>query len=203
MMRPALARLRIEQVPTVLRPDGRDRPPHLRTWRDGWRHLRFLLLFCPRWLFLYPGLALLGLGAAGMVALPLWLGLRVHSLLYMAGAIVLGMQLIQLALLTKWLGVISGIVPEPAWLARTRPLRSVEVGLLVGGALFLLGLGVSLDIVYAWKATGFGALDPMDSMRVVIPAVTMMIVGIQAVAGAMFAGAADLCWRTVGRKRHG
>ncbi len=205
----ALGGLRIVEVPTTLQPDGRDRPPHLRTWRDGWRHLRFLLLFCPRWLFLYPGLVLLAVGCAGFVALqpslsqPSSQGLRVHSLLYMAGAIVMGMQLVQLAVLTKWLGVVSGIVPEPPWLARTRPLRTVETGLLLGGVLFLLGLLASLAIVYDWSSSGFGALDPSQGMRAVIPAVTLMIVGMQAVAGALFAGAAELCWRTVDSKRHG
>lgn len=205
----ALAGLRIDEVPTVLRPDGRDRPPHLRTWRDGWRHLRFLLLFCPRWLFLYPGLLLAVVGMAGFLALQPAFGLafsmgsRVHTLLYMAAAIVIGVQAVQLALLTKWLGVVSGIVPEPAWLMRSKPLRTVETGLLFGGLLFLLGVLWSVGILYGWGSGGFGALNPAEGMRVVIPAVTLMIVGMQAVAGALFAGSAELCWRTVDRKRNG
>lgn len=204
----ALAGLKIEEVATTLRPDGRDRQPHLRTWRDGWRHLRFLLLFCPRWLFLYPGLAMLFGGLAGVAVLQpalgfgLAQGLRVHTLLYMAGAIILGMQMLQLAVLTKWLGVVSGIVPEPAWLTRSKPLLTLETGLLAGGALFLGGLFWSLAIVYEWGSSGFGARDPIEGMRDVIPAVTLMIVGMQAVAGALFAGAAELCWRTVGNKNH-
>jgi len=203
----ALAGYNIVEVATTLSPDGRDRPPHLRTWRDGWRHLRFLLLFCPRWLFLYPGLALLCAGVAGFIALQPSLGLavsagsRIHSMLYMAGAVVLGMQLLQLAVLTKWLGVASGIVPEPAWLARTKPLHTVETGLLLGGFMFVCGLLASLAILYDWGSAGFGALDPAEGMRVVIPAVTLMIVGMQAVAGALFAGATELCWRTVGSVR--
>lgn len=205
----ALAGLRIDEVPTVLRPDGRDRPPHLRTWRDGWRHLRFLLLFCPRWLFLYPGLLLGAVGTLGFLALQPAFGLafsmgsRVHTLLYMAAAIVIGVQLCQLALLTKWLGVVSGIVPEPPWLARTKPLRTVETGLLFGGILFLFGVLWSVGILYGWGSKGFGAFNPAEGMRIVIPAVTLMIVGMQAVAGALFAGSAELCWRTVDRKRHG
>ncbi|MEJ6021467.1 glycosyltransferase family 2 protein [Ramlibacter sp. PS4R-6] len=194
----ALAGVRIDEVPTTLRPDGRDRPPHLRTWRDGWRHLRFLLLFCPRWLFLYPGLFLLVGGLLGFAALqPTGAAPRVHSLLYMAAAVILGVQLVQLAVLTKYFGVSSGIVPAPAWLERSRPLRTVETGLLVGGALFVLGLLLSLFIVLDWGATGFGALDPAFGMQVVIPAVSLMIVGMQAVAGALFAGAAEICWRSV------
>ena len=199
----ALAGLRIEEVPTTLRPDGRGRPPHLRTWRDGWRHLRFLLLFCPRWLFFYPGLVLLGAGLAGFISLQPALGfasaqgLRVHSMLYMAGAIVLGMQLLQLAVLTKWLGVVSGIVPEPRWLAHSRQLHTVEAGLIAGALLFIGGLVASIALVYDWGSTGFGALDPAAGMRAVIPLVTLMIVGMQAMAGALFAGAAELCWLTV------
>ena len=130
-------------------------------------------------------------------------GTRVHTLLYMAASIVIGVQAVQLALLTKWLGVVSGIVPEPRWLAQTKPLRTVETGLLFGGALFLLGVLWSLAILYGWGSGGFGALDPVEGMRVVIPAVTLMIVGMQAVAGALFAGSAELCWRTVDRKRNG
>jgi glycosyltransferase involved in cell wall biosynthesis len=193
----ALAGFRIEEVPTTLRKDGRGRPPHLRTWRDGWRHLRFLLLFCPRWLFLYPGLALLVVGALGFVVLQPSAGLRVHSLLYMAGAIVLGMQLVQLAVLTKWLGAASGIVPEPAWLARSKPLQTVEAGVVAGGLMFLGGVFWSVSLALDWSSSGFGALNPAEGMRAVIPAVLLMIVGMQAVAGALFAGAAELCWRTV------
>lgn len=195
----ALAGLRIAEVPTALRPDGRDRAPHLRTWRDGWRHLRFLLLFCPRWLFLYPGIGLVLAGLLGFsVLLPGSLdlgrfGLGVHSLLYMAAAIMLGVQLIQLALLTKWTGVLSGIVPKPGWLHRVEPFLSLEVGLLVATVLVVGGLGWSIALVHQWSADGFGALDPARSMRAVIPAVTMMILGAQAGAGALFAAAVKMC----------
>jgi len=199
----ALGRLRVEEVPTILRPDGRGRPPHLRTWRDGWRHLRFLLLFCPRWLFLYPGAVLLTLGVAGFALLqrgPLSfvsMGLDVHSLLYMAGAMVLGMQLIQLALLTKWMAVLAGIVPEPLWLKRSARFLNVELGLLAGVALLGAGMLWSVRLAYDWGAGGFGALDPTRAMREAIPAVTLMIVGAQAAAGTLFAGALHSCWRSV------
>ena len=124
----ALAGYRVEEVPTTLRPDGRSRPPHLRTWRDGWRHLRFLLLFCPRWLFLYPGLTLLALGLAGFTVLqhgPLSLmsvGLGIHSLLYMAAATVLGAQMVQLAVLTKWMSIYARARPS-TW--SEKPVESI------------------------------------------------------------------------------
>jgi glycosyltransferase involved in cell wall biosynthesis len=206
----ALSKLRVEEVPTTLRPDGRGRPPHLRTWRDGWRHLRFLLLFCPRWLFLYPGIALVLLGAAGIALLqhgPLSfvsLGLGIHSLLYMAGAVVLGTQFIQLALLTKWMAVLAGIVPVPTWLKRSQHFLSIESGLLASLGLLAGGLFWSVRLVYEWGSGGFGALDPTQAMREAIPAVTMMIVGAQAAAGTLFAGALHSCWRSVnGYARHG
>ena len=198
----SLAGLRITEVPTTLRPDGRGRPPHLRTWRDGWRHLRFLLLFCPRWLFLYPGTALLVLGGGGFLAL--WsgpvqtalVGLDIHSMLYMAGATILGSQLIQLAFVTKWLGVLSGVAPSPPWLDRARRWFSLEAGLVLGVLLFAAGLGVSVALLVQWQGTGFGALDPREMMRWAIPAVTLMVVGMQLAAGVLFGGAIYACWNS-------
>jgi glycosyltransferase involved in cell wall biosynthesis len=196
----ALAGWRIEEVPTVLRPDGRDRPPHLRTWRDGWRHLRFLLLFCPRWLFLYPGIALLALGLVGFTVLQhgafvfAAVGLDIHSLLYMAGATVLGAQLVQLAVLTKWVGVLAGIVPKPQWLRQVEGVASLEGGLVISGVLLLAGLAWSFGLVSAWGASGFGPLDPRVAMRSAIPAVTLMVLGTQAGAGVLFAAALNAAW---------
>jgi len=191
----AQAGLRLAEVPTTLRPDGRDRPPHLRTWRDGWRHLRFLLLFCPRWLFLYPGLGLMVLGLAGFGA-GAWgrPPLGIHSLLYMAAATVLGAQMIQLALLTKWVGIVSGVVPPQRWLSRLSPYLKLENGLLAGVLLMALGLGWSAWLTWDWGSTGFGALDPTETMRVAIPAVTLMILGAQVAAGSLFAGALNFSW---------
>lgn len=198
----ALAQLRIEEVPTTLRPDGRDRPSHLRTWRDGWRHLRFLLLFCPRWLFLYPGVALVLAGSLGLL-----IGMQstpeagivhvgVHSLLYMAAATILGVQMVAFALLTKWLAVLAGMVPEPKWMSRLASFFSVEIGLLLGLGVFLSGLLWSLAITLDWGRAGFGALNPMETMRSVIPAVTLMAVGMQTAMGSAFAGALLSSWRS-------
>ena len=201
----ALAGMRITEVPTTLRPDGRDRPPHLRTWRDGWRHLRFLLLFCPRWLFLYPGLTLLAFGLFGFAVLlhgPLELvaiGLDIHSLLYMAAATVLGAQMVQLAVLTKWMGILAGVVPPQRWLKRLGPYLKIETGLILG--LFLVGLGLawSAQLVLDWRSAGFGAMDPARTMRGAIPAVTLMILGVQAATTALFAGALHFCWLSPNR----
>ena len=198
----ALAGLRIEEVPTALYPDGRNRPPHLNTWRDGWRHLRFLLLFCPRWLFLYPGLVAFTAGTAGLALLHEgairfhFLGLGVHSMLYMGGLVILGAQLIQLALLTRWIGALSGISPMPSWMGRWIPFIKLETGLIAGLCLFLLGLAWSVLLVSDWGFGGFGALQPEEGMRSAIPAVTLMVLGVQAAAGALFAGAIHFSWRS-------
>lgn len=198
----ALARLRIEEVPTTLRPDGRGRPSHLRTWRDGWRHLRFLLLFCPRWLFLYPGLALFAVGSAGLLsglpAMPdaLTTHVGIHSLLYMAAATILGVQMVVFALLTKWLAVLAQMAPEPRWMMRAASFFSVELGLLLGSSLFLAGLIWSMSITLQWGRSGFGALDPVATMRSAIPAVTLLAIGMQTVMGSAFAGALLSSWRS-------
>jgi hypothetical protein len=198
----ALAGYSIREVPTTLSPDGRNRPPHLRTWRDGWRHLLFMLLFTPRWLFLIPGIFLAGGGFFGMAMLaggPQTLGpmgLDVHSMLYFSAAVIIGAQLVQFALLVKWIAVVAGIVREPAWVTRARHHTSVEFGLIVGALVFFAGLAWSLALVSAWRTTGFSALDPQSTMRSVIPAVTMMALGVQAAASALLAGALQLAWKT-------
>lgn len=198
----ALARLRIEEVPTTLRPDDRGRPSHLRTWRDGWRHLRFLLLFCPRWLFLYPGAALLSFGFAGLVlgaALPQGPGglpFGIHTLLYLAGATILGLQFIVFAFLSKWIAVVAGLVPEPTWMGRWASTFKIENGLMLGLALFATGLVWSLWLTFDWGRRGFGALNPVETMRYAIPAVTLMACGMQAAIGSFFAGALNFCWRS-------
>lgn len=202
----ALAHYAICEVPTTLRPDGRNRPPHLRTWRDGWRHLMFMLLFTPRWLFLFPGLVMTGFGLFGFA----WLaqgpvvfghvGLDVHSLLYFSAALIIGCQLMQFALLVKWIAVVAGIVKESAWVTHARRLGSVEAGLVGGLLLFLAGLVWSVGLVSEWQQAGYNELQPQKMMRAVIPAVTMLIIGLQAAAGALLAGALQLAWKTSGSK---
>jgi hypothetical protein len=180
--------LRITEVPTTLSPDGRSRPPHLRSWRDGWRHLRFLLIFCPRWLFLYPGAVLFALGALGMAALlpgPVRLGgitLDVHSLLYASGAVVMGFQAMQFWVFARLYGAVTGILPEPRNLSRF----GLEAALVVAGGLLLLGLGLGLVAVGQWSAQEFGALAGGNVMRLAIASVTAMLLGLQLAFGAFF-----------------
>lgn len=199
----ARADLVISEVPTTLEPDGRDRPPHLRTWRDGWRHLLFMLLFSPEWLFFGPGLALSLLGLLAFGALSMGpvrlgaLGLDIHSLLYASGAILIGFLMMQFSLLIQWIGAIGGVVPPGRWLARIHRWLSVEWGLVLGGSLFLIGLIWSAYLAGSWSGDGFVELDPREKMRSVIPAVTLMIVGLQVCAASLLAAALHLTWKTL------
>lgn len=183
VVKASLARYRIDEVPTTLRPDGRSRPPHLRTWRDGWRHLRFLLLHSPRWLFLIPGFVLAGAGALAMAVIGArsiafgGIHLDIHTLSYAGAAIVLGVQMVLFSVLTKLIGVRHGWLPQSdrsRWLLSTVTL---ERGLVVALALFLVGVAMSLQAVHLWVSQDFGALDPREAMRWVIPSVTLMAVG--------------------------
>ncbi|WP_425256815.1 glycosyltransferase family 2 protein [Rubrivivax sp. RP6-9] len=198
VVKASLQKLRIAEVPTTLSPDGRNRPPHLRSWRDGWRHLRFLLLFSPRWLFLYPGLLLTGLGTLGLAVLvpgALSFGgltLDVHTLLYAAGAVLCGLQLLSFALFAKVFAVQNGILPDNDFLAGLRRHVNVETGLLLGLALLLAGIGLSVHSVVTWEGNDFGALDPRVGMRLVIPALTVLLVGIQVLFASMLLGVLGL-----------
>jgi len=184
--------LRIAEVPTTLSPDGRSRPPHLRSWRDGWRHLRFLLLYSPRWLFLYPGalLMLIGLGTV------LWLlpnsraigtiTLDIHTLLYAAMAIIIGFQAVVFAVFTKVFAISAGLLPEDPRFNRVLRSINLEVGLVVGCVLLLIGLGSSMYALRTWSAQAFGPLDPSKVLRMVIPATTSFTLGFQIILSSFF-----------------
>ena len=185
VVKAALAGWRIAEVPTTLRPDGRARPPHLRRWRDGWRHLSFLLLFSPRWLFLYPGIALLAVGVALVSALyfgPLRLfgaGLDIHSMLYASAAGLLGLQLCLFALFARLSAQNAGLLPRAPAVVRLVKLVTLERGLLAGLALALAGFLWSAAAFWQWRGAGFGALDPRIVMRETIPATALMVGGVE------------------------
>jgi hypothetical protein len=185
VVKASLAGWRIAQVPTTLHPDGRGRPPHLRSWRDGWRHLRFLLLFSPRWLFLYPGLALLTLGIALTVVLyiaPLHIagaGLDIHSMLYASAGALLGLQLCLFALFARVSAQSAGLLPRQPRLEKLLAAMSLERGLLIGLATVAMGLIWSAAAFWQWRQAGFGALDPRVVMRDTIPATSLMIGGME------------------------
>jgi glycosyltransferase involved in cell wall biosynthesis len=185
VVKAALAGWRIAEVPTMLRRDGRRRPSHLRSWRDGWRHLRFLLLFSPRWLFLYPGLALLATGTTLATALYFatltigGAGLDIHSMLYASAGALLGLQLCLFALFARVSAQGAGLLPRQPTLERLLGVLSLERGLLAGFAALTAGLIWSAAAFLQWREAGFGALDPRVVMRDTIPATTLMVGGME------------------------
>jgi glycosyltransferase involved in cell wall biosynthesis len=179
-------------VPTTLSPDKRDRPPHLRSWRDGWRHLRFLLLYSPRWLFLYPGLVLMLAG----IAVGLWLLpgprkvgnviLDIHTLLYAAAAVLTGFQAVLFALFTKVFAITEGLLPEDARLNRAFRIFSLEKGLLAGALLAATGLVLASHSLIAWDRTGFGPMDAVHLMREVAVAMVSLTLGVEMILSSFF-----------------
>ncbi len=184
---------RITEIPITLRPDNRGRKPHLRTWRDGWRHLRFYMLYSPRWLFLIPGMLLMFAGAviyafaapAGGRALG---GIRfdVHTLLFASLAIICGYQAVLFAVMSKTFAIREGLMPEDTRLTRMYRWFNLETGLIAGGVSFVLGLGLLASAIWQWSSRDFGPLDYSQTMRIVIPGATLTMIGFQTVLSSFF-----------------
>jgi cellulose synthase/poly-beta-1,6-N-acetylglucosamine synthase-like glycosyltransferase len=192
VVKATLHKLRITEVPTTLSPAGRSRPPHLHTWRDGWRHLRFLLLYSPRWLFLYPGALLMLAGAAaGAWLLPgprtiAGVTFDVHTLVYAAMSILVGFQAITFAVFTKVFAISEGLLPEDPRLNRVFRWITLEVGLIVGAVGVLAGMVGSVHALGFWGEHSFGQLNPSQTLRTVIPAVTCLTLGCQIIFSSFF-----------------
>jgi Glycosyl transferase family 2 len=198
IVKATLAGWRIAEVPTVLSPDGRSRAPHLRSWRDGWRHLRFLLMMSPRWLMLYPGAFLIGVGVAAQIAIlhgPVVIGgvgFDIHTMLYAAGASILGVQLVLFSLLARTVGVLKSLLPMSPPLARFLRVFSLERGILLGLLLALAGLALAIYSVESWAHARLAALDPATMMRVAIPSVTLMLAGAEIIFASFLLGFIDV-----------
>jgi glycosyltransferase involved in cell wall biosynthesis len=186
VVRSALARLRMAEVPTTLRPDGRSRAPHLRTWRDGWRHLRFLLAFSPRWLFLYPSLALIAVGVVAVLALfvgPVTFGtvsFDVQTMVVAATALILGTQGAGLALVTRAYAARLELLPRSARLERLLDRFTLEWGVVLGALLGLAGVAAFVVALLVWRSTGYGRLQ-VDDMRVPLAGMVLIVTGGQCV----------------------
>jgi len=192
VVRATLAKLRIVEVPVSLSPDGRTRAPHLRPWRDGWRHLRFLFLYSPRWLFFYPGIALMLMGLALGIALlpgPLHIGsvgLDVNAFVYCAVAVIIGFQAVLFSVLARAFAVGAGLLPPSRNTERIFRVVTLEVGLAVGALLLLAGIGLSIYTVWFWSGRSFGALSTSSTIRLVVPAAVLMILGLETVMASFF-----------------
>jgi Glycosyl transferase family 2 len=184
--------LSVTEVPIVLRPDGRSRKPHLRSWHDGWRGLRFMLLFSPRWLFLVPGCALFTAGAlvsGWLLPAPRHLGtigFDIHTLLVAGFACLLGYQFVVFALFTKMFAIREGFHPAHPGLTALFCYIKLEAGLLAGAGMTVAGAALLLFAAWSWGAQNFGALDPDHTMRQVIPAVVLLSLGVQTISASFF-----------------
>ena len=184
--------LRLTEVPTILSPDGRNRMSHLRTWRDGWRHLRFLLLYSPRWLFLYPGVLLFVLGTLAS----LWLlqgprtveqiSFDVGALLFSAMAILIGFQSINFALFTEIFAITRGLRPVDPRVSRLLRSVSLETGLVIGTVLLVSGMGMWVVGLNYWNRLHFGPLNPQKTLRIVIPGIVSFALGFQVIFSSFF-----------------
>jgi glycosyltransferase involved in cell wall biosynthesis len=187
VLKSALVGGRIAEIPITLHPAGRrTHPPHLKTLRDGWRTLRLLLLYSPRWMFLIPGFALLALGVLGYaVALPglhiAGLAFDAHTLLFASLALIVGFQSLLFYLATKAFAIGEGLLPPDPSLRRFLDLAQLEKGLLAALLACLVGAVLLLVAVNEWRLAGFGRLDYARTMRWVIPGATLVAIGVQAV----------------------
>jgi glycosyltransferase involved in cell wall biosynthesis len=187
-----LYNLKITEVPTILYKDGRSRKPHLRTWSDGWRHLRFLLMYSPKWLFLFPGMFMMALGfvlSAALIISPIKIGtviFDVHTLLYSTSLLLIGFQFIIFYGFTKVFAVTQKLLPKSKRFNTLFEYINLERGLIVGTLFALVGLALSIYGLSLWSNTKYGILDARSTLRIIIPAVTTIIMGVQIILFSFF-----------------
>lgn len=192
VVKATLNKLKIAEVPTTLSPDGRNRAPHLNTWQDGWRHLRFLLLYSPRWLFLYPGLFSATVGLIFLV----WLSIKpqtiagitldIHTMVYATALILLGLQAVIFALFSYVFTVTNKLLPRNDHIVSFLANFTLEKGLMIGLFLVAGGFAGSIYAVVSWSGESFGQLVPTSMMRIVIPSITAVIAGVQTILAGFF-----------------
>jgi glycosyltransferase involved in cell wall biosynthesis len=183
---------KIAEVPITLHPDRRtSHPPHLKTYRDGWRTLRFFLIYSPRWLFYLPGVFFIILGILGYgLALPgvsiLGVTLDAHTLLFASLSILCGYQSVLFAIFSKTFAINEGLLPEDPKFARLFQLVNLERGLILATVALSLGVALLLMAVNAWREVGFGSMDYPRTMRIVIPGATLTALGFQTMLSSFF-----------------
>jgi glycosyltransferase involved in cell wall biosynthesis len=203
VIKATLKKLRITEVPVTLSKDGRSRPPHLKPWRDGWRHLRFMLLFSPRWLFLYPGifLVLLGLGFAARLASGNFqiggVEFNVGTLAIACMAAIVGFQLVAFAFFTKVFAIAEGLLPDDPKLSFLLKIFTLEKGIFLGFALLLAGIALLTHSIWIWRQANYGMLPSMeDNLRRLIPAATFIVLGVQGIFSSFFMSTLGLKTKT-------
>jgi glycosyltransferase involved in cell wall biosynthesis len=208
VIKSTLKSLRITEVPITLHKDGRSRPPHLKPWRDGWRHLRFMLLFSPRWLFLVPGLLLTALGfifAAALSVNDIKIGgilLNVGTLTVACMTVIVGFQLVAFAFFTKVFAIAEGLLPDDPKLSRVFKIFTLEKGIILGLLVLLGGIVLLARSVWIWQQADYGILPSTEeNLRRLIPAATLVVLGIQTIFSSFFMSALGL--KTATRKPPG
>lgn len=197
VVKATMRNLKIVEVPTILYPDGRTRPPHLRTWSDGWRHLKFLLLYSPRWLFFYPGIFMVILGILTSVLLlpgPIAVGnfvFDINTLMYASLLVIMGVQSILFYAFTHVFGVNSGLLPQDDSTGKLIRQLGLEKGLLISVGMILVGIVSSMGALIYWGENQFGPIDPSFSMRLVIPGAVLFTLGFQVFFASFFIGILD------------
>jgi hypothetical protein len=192
VMKAAQHRMRIAEVPITLHPDGRSRPPHLRPWRDGWRHLRFMLIYSPRWLFLMPGLGLIAVGALAALAIfltPVQFGhvnFDAGTLIVACMGVIVGVQFVAFACFAKEFAINEGLLSADPRFSRWMDHWTLEKGLILGVFLFLLGIGLLGWAVWEWARVGFGNLPYEENLRRIMAAATCIVVGLQIMGASWF-----------------
>lgn len=197
VVKATLHKLKITEVPTTLRKDGRDRPPHLRSWSDGWRHLSFLLMHAPSWLFLLPGIVLSFLGVISGLAIALFnvnlfgIHFDVNTLVYSAVSTIIGFQLILYYILTKKYAANTKFIPATK-IDNLLIKITMNKGIFIGALLFLLGIIVSVFALVIWSNHGFGDLNATCMLRITIPALTTLVCGLQLMFSSFFLGILEI-----------
>ena len=197
VVKATMKNLKITEVPIILYPDGRTRPPHLRTWSDGWRHLRFLLLYSPRWLFFYPGLIMVAIGillSALLIGEPVSVFgviLDINTLMYAAFLTIVGVQSVLFSLFTYVFGVNADLLPKDKSIEKYLDYLELEKGIIAGISMILLGFASSVGALVYWSQNFFGEIDPRISMRLVIPGAVLFTLGFQMLFASFFLSILD------------
>ena len=204
VMKSSIQAMRVAEVPITLHKDGRSRPPHLKPWRDGWRHLRFMFIYSPRWLFLVPGIVSAAVGALAALAIffgPLQFGrvqLDAGSLAVACMLFTIGVQLVAFAFFAKVFAIGEGLLPDDPRFSRIFRFFTLEKGLIVGALTLLAGIALLSWSVWMWKVAGFGTMPYPENLRRIISAATLIIVGHQVMAASWFLSVLGL--KTTSRK---
>ncbi|WP_303871823.1 glycosyltransferase family 2 protein [Acetobacterium wieringae] len=193
-----LHKLKMIEVPTTLSPDGRSRPPHLRSWRDGWRHLKFLMMYSPNWTFLYPGIILSVIGLVIMVSIgvgPTKIGnvnFGINTMMYGSAALLVGISISLFSMFTKSYALSSGFIPNSPKTIGILEKFTVEKGVVIGVLLTLLGIVATIVAFVIWGNNSFGNLQPESIMKITIPATTLIAIGVELIFASFFLGILEI-----------